>query len=73
LYDLRSDAGEQRNLARQESAAAVKARLAAQLDQQLKAWRDPRATGGGQEFDRYPYYGSRDPVGLFDKGAAEKK
>jgi uncharacterized sulfatase len=72
LYDLRSDAGEQRNLAADRSLANVKARLAAELDAQLKSWRDPRALGAGDEFDRYPYYGSRSTTDFFDKSAGDR-
>lgn len=69
LYDLRKDPAEQRNLASDPAMAKVKARLSAELDNQLKEWRDPRAAGGGDEFDRYPYYGSMEPTGFFDRGA----
>ena len=72
LYDLRADTVEQKNLATDPSKAKIKEQLAAELDAQLKAWRDPRALGAGDEFDRYPYYGSMDPVGFFDKGAQKK-
>lgn len=73
LYDLHSDAAELRNVASDASRAEVKARLAAQLDAQLKNWRDPRALGGGEEFDNYPYLGSRDATDFFDKPAAKAK
>lgn len=72
LYDLRSDAAELRNVASDASRAEVKARLAAELDAQLKSWRDPRALGGGDEFDRYPYYGARGATDFFDKPAAKE-
>lgn len=73
LYDLRSDKAELRNVASDASRAEVKARLAAELDAQLKAWRDPRALGGGDEFDHYPYLGSLEPENFFDMPAAKKK
>jgi len=73
LYDLRSDAAELRNLASDSSHAQIKARLAAELDAQLRSWRDPRALGAGDEFDNYPYYGSRDTKDFFDKPATTKK
>ena len=73
LYDLRKDPAEQHNLAADAALAGVKARLAGELDGQLKAWRDPRALGGGDEFDRYPYYGSQATTDFFDKGAGGKK
>ena len=73
FYDLRADPAEQRNLAADPAAAQAKKRLAADLDAQLKAWHDPRALGQGDEFDRYPYYGSLEPTGFFDKGAPTRK
>ena len=68
LYDLRSDAAEQKNLALDAAHASTKARLAAELDAQLKEWKDPRVLGRGDEFDRYPYYGSESKTDFFDKG-----
>ena len=73
LYDLRADAAELRNLASAAKHADVKTRLAAELDAQLKAWRDPRALGRGDEFDRYPYLGSQDEKDFFDKAAPAPK
>jgi uncharacterized sulfatase len=73
LYDLRNDRAEQRNLAADPSRAEVKARLAAELEAQLKTWRDPRATGGGDDFDRYPYYGSLEETNFFDQPAPPTK
>lgn len=73
FYDLRKDPAEQHNLAADPAAARARQRLAADLDSQLKAWQDPRALGAGDEFDRYPYYGSLEPAGFFDKGAGRKK
>ena len=54
IYDLRKDPGELRNLAADPTVGEVKAKLAAELDGQLKAWRDPRALGQGDVFDSYP-------------------
>ena len=73
LYDLRSDAAELRNLASDSARAGIRARLAGELDAQLKSWRDPRALGGGEEFDGYPYLGSRETTDFFDRPAAGKK
>ena len=73
LYDLRADAAELRNVATDAARADIKANLAAELDAQLKTWRDPRAMGGGDEFDRYPYLGSLAPDDFFDKPASSKK
>jgi uncharacterized sulfatase len=73
LYDLRTDAAELRNLAADASKSDVKTRLAAELDAQLKAWRDPRAFGRGDEFDNYPYLGSLAEQDFFDKPGSQKK
>ena len=35
----------------------VKEKLAALLMENLKSTGDPRATGGGDEFDKNPYFG----------------
>lgn len=57
LYDLRSDADQQRNVADAEAYARVKNDLSAKLMDELKTTGDPRVVGGGDAFDRYPYYG----------------
>ena len=59
IYDLRKDAKEFRNLAADPAYSAVRAKLAAQLDRQLREWKDPRATGAGDAFDGYPMAGRR--------------
>lgn len=53
LYDLRSDPHELRNLAEDVAYAATLKELDARLMAELKATGDPRASGGGDEFDRY--------------------
>ncbi len=75
LYDLRSDPAELRNRAADPALAAVRANLAAELDEQLKAWRDPRAMGLGDVFDKYPYVGGAATRDFFQKGGpgTEKK
>ena len=73
LYDLRSDPTEMRNLASDSSRKDIKTRLAAELEAQLKNWRDPRVLGGADPFDSYPYYGSLSEKDFFDKGAGDKK
>ena len=73
LYDLRSDPAELRNLAADPAKKNVKARLAADLEAQLKSWRDPRAFGRGEEFDSYPYYGSLAEKDFFDAAAKDRK
>lgn len=72
LYDLRSDPAELHNVASDPTRAQVKARLSSELDSQLKSWNDPRALGRGDEFDSYPYYGSKSTKDFFDKPAAKK-
>ena len=73
LFDLRTDPAEQKNLVSDPTRAAIRTKLAAALEAQLKAWKDPRAMGAGDEFDEYPYYGSRDVTNFFDKSAAPAK
>ncbi|NDJ11007.1 MAG: hypothetical protein EBY17_07420 [Acidobacteriia bacterium] len=73
LYDLRTDPAEQKNLVSDPARAAIRTKLAAALEAQLKAWKDPRAMGAGDEFDEYPYYGSRDVTNFFDKSATPAK
>lgn len=53
LYDLRKDPYELRNVAEDPAYAATVKELDARLMAELKATGDPRATGGGAEFDRY--------------------
>jgi arylsulfatase A-like enzyme len=57
LYDLSKDPDELKNVADAPPYADAKARLAAELDQYLRETRDPRAVGGGEVFDQYPYRG----------------
>ena len=54
IYDLRKDPAELRNGASEKALEAAKVKLSAELDQQLKQWRDPRALGQGDVFDQYP-------------------
>ncbi|MGD9647182.1 MAG: sulfatase [Pirellulales bacterium] len=65
LYDLRSDPGEIKNVAGQSAYAEVQSRLASQLESELRALADPRVDGGGDEFDKFPYYGG--PGGQWSK------
>jgi arylsulfatase A-like enzyme len=58
LYDLSQDADQQHNVAENESYAAVKKELSARLMEELRSTADPRVVGGGEQFDRYPYYGA---------------
>jgi len=57
LYDCKKDPHQLQNVAGDPAYAEVKAKLAAQLMAGLKATGDPRATGGGEAFDKYPYLG----------------
>lgn len=55
LYDLRRDPYQMNDVAGQPEYATVKEHLAGLLQDELKALKDPRAFGRGDEFDRYPY------------------
>ena len=59
LYELGSDPYQMRNVAADPKYKAVVDRLDTQLMAELKATGDPRATGGGEEFDRYTWYQGR--------------
>ena len=57
LYDCRKNPQQLRNLAGDPAHAETKKKFSAQLMANLKATADPRASGGGDEFDKYPYFG----------------
>ena len=57
LYDCLKDPEQLSNVADDPAYAEIKEKLAAQLMEQLLATGDPRATGGGDEFDEVPYLG----------------
>jgi arylsulfatase A-like enzyme len=57
LYDCRKDPEQLVNLAGDPSYSGIREKLSAQLMEQLLATDDPRATGGGDEFDTVPYLG----------------
>jgi uncharacterized sulfatase len=59
LYDLRKDPGQLNNVAERREYAKVKRKLAAALMAELRATKDPRVVGGGDAFDKYPFYGGR--------------
>jgi len=59
LYDLRNDPGELTNVADDLRHADAKKSLRAELEKWMADTADPRATGGGDEFDTYPYFGGR--------------
>jgi arylsulfatase A-like enzyme len=52
LYDLHKDPYEMTNVAEDPAYQEIESRLDARLMAELKATGDPRATGGGDEFDR---------------------
>ncbi|MEC7696371.1 MAG: sulfatase [Planctomycetota bacterium] len=57
LYDLKRDPEQLHNVASDPAFAAERKRLAAELDAELVARRDPRALGGAEAFDKFPYHG----------------
>ena len=61
LYDLRKDPDQLHNVAKQTEYARTRDKLASALRAQLTATKDPRVLGQGDLFDRYPYYGGRQP------------
>ena len=61
LYDLRRDPYEMKNLAEDPSYAVTVKELDERLMAELKSTGDPRAVGGGDEFDRYKEASVRQP------------
>jgi len=59
LYDLKKDPGELTNVAGRPEYARINKQLGAELEKWMAETADPRAKGGGTEFDRYPYGGRR--------------
>jgi arylsulfatase A-like enzyme len=57
LYDLRKDPGQMTNVAGEKAYAHVREQLAARLLAELEATGDPRAVGGAERLEAYPYYG----------------
>lgn len=57
LYHLRRDPEQISNVADKPEHAAARGRLADQLQRELRRTGDPRALGGGEVFDRYPFWG----------------
>jgi arylsulfatase A-like enzyme len=57
LYDCRKDPEQLVNLADDPAFADIKQKLNSLLMEQLEKTGDPRAKGGGDEFDEYPYLG----------------
>jgi uncharacterized sulfatase len=57
LFDLRKDPATLHNVAERPEHADIKKQLRADLERWMAETKDPRAGGGGDEFDRYPYVG----------------
>ncbi|MCP4375473.1 MAG: sulfatase, partial [bacterium] len=57
LYDCKKDPEQLTNVAADPAYAEIRKKLAAKLMENLKLAGDPRATGGGDEFDKYPFFG----------------
>ncbi len=57
LYDLINDPDQLKNVASESRYRKFKSILANQLMSELKKTKDPRVTGGGDQFDKYPYLG----------------
>ncbi len=57
LYDCKKDPEQLVNVAEDPAYAEIKEKLSAQLMAQLLATEDPRAIGGGDDFDEVPYLG----------------
>jgi arylsulfatase A-like enzyme len=70
LYDFKKDPWLLENLADNPDFQEKKAALKQQLFEELKAEGDPRMSGGGDEFDKYPYADEtgRDFYNRFMKG-----
>ena len=58
LYDLRKDPAQINNVADRPEYAAAKTILQTALQNWMRETHDPRATGGGDAWDRYPYFGT---------------
>jgi N-sulfoglucosamine sulfohydrolase len=57
LYDCKKDPEQLTNVATDPKYAKIKKTLAAKLMENLLLTGDPRATGDGDQFDKYPYLG----------------
>lgn len=65
LYDLKTDSDCVNNLAAAPAQQARRAALETQMLAELKQQGDPRMSGNGEVFDRYPYAGKE--RGLYDR------
>jgi N-sulfoglucosamine sulfohydrolase len=61
LYDLHKDPNQLANVADDPAYAKAKSDLDSRLTAELRPTGDARAAGQGDTFDRYPYYGGRQP------------
>jgi N-sulfoglucosamine sulfohydrolase len=66
LYDLRSDPDSLHNLAGAAGAASIQAELTHTLIAELKQQGDPRISGQGEVFDRYPH-ANAGHVGFYER------
>jgi arylsulfatase A-like enzyme len=57
LYNVRQDPHNMTNLAADPKYRSAKQKMRASLDRWMKGTADPRATGGGDPWDHYPYFG----------------
>lgn len=57
LFDLRTDADQTKNVAKDEAYSAVRKELSTRLMKVLKETGDPRVTGDGTTFDKPPFSG----------------
>ena len=57
LYDCRKDPEQLVNVVEDPEYAEIRKELSALLTEQLERTGDPRLLGGGEQFDKYPYYG----------------
>lgn len=74
LYDLKKDPFQLNNVAEDPAYAQVLKKLDAQLMAALKASNDPRASGGGAEFDAYPIRDATEAApGKGKKGNKQRK
>jgi N-sulfoglucosamine sulfohydrolase len=62
LYDLRNDPDEINNIAADPACADIRAKLNAQLMEELKRTGDPRVTGDGSTYDKPPFAGAAEAV-----------
>ena len=57
LYDLKKDPDQLVNIAADSAYAETMKRLKAHLFTELRKTKDPRVTGNGPDFDKFPYLG----------------